>query len=358
MSTQQATRRPGLRQRIGDRIAAVRADRPHLDHAVRTQEHYAEVSATHQAGAITYFAFLSFFPVLALAVFAVGWIARVYPDAQDKLVDAIGQIIPGLVGTGESQISLDDVQRFSGLAGVLGLLGVLYAGLGWLSALREALEVVFEQPKWRQPGFVGGKLRDLVSLVAIGAVLFVSVAVAGFVTGFSGDVLSWLGLGDDLGWLLYVVTRLVGVAVNALLFFVMFKLAARPRTPASALWQGALLGGIAFEVLKSISFLVLDIVRGNPAFQAFGIALVLVVWMNYFSRVILFAASYAHTAPKARAKREAEAPPVAVQGPQTPRLGVGVPTSALARSGPAAAFLAGAATMVAALGVFRKLGRS
>ena len=36
---------------------------------------------------MTYFAFLSFFPILALAFFVVGYIAQVYPDAQNNLVD-------------------------------------------------------------------------------------------------------------------------------------------------------------------------------------------------------------------------------------------------------------------------------
>jgi len=57
-----------------------------LDHALRMQQHYGRVNAGSQAGAVTYFAFLSFFPILALAFFVVGFIARYYPDAQSNLV--------------------------------------------------------------------------------------------------------------------------------------------------------------------------------------------------------------------------------------------------------------------------------
>jgi membrane protein len=353
----------GLKDRTLHRLHEIRARRPLLDQLVRMQEHYGAVTAAQQAGAMTYFAFLSFFPLLAVAVFFVGLFANVYPDAQDTLTDAIEQVIPGLVGTGEGKISLDDVQHFSGLAGLLGLLGVVYTGLGWIAAVREALEVVFEEPKSQQPGFVAAKTRDLTSLVVIGATLFVSVVAAGLVTGFSHDVLSWVGFGDELSWLLYVLTRLVGLAVNTLLFFLVFKLVARPQTPSRALWRGAVLGGIAFEVLKAISFLVLTMAQGNPAFQAFGVALVLVVWMNYTSRVILYAASFAHVAPEARAARAARlvAPPV--QGPQTPPLAVtGGPGVAQAspdgrRTVPVGSFLAGAGTMVAALGLLKKVGR-
>lgn len=310
-------------ENVRGRFARLRRRRPLVDHLVVMQEHYGAVAASQQAGAITYFGFLSFFPLLALAVFVVGLVAGIYPDAHDSLTRAVDQVIPGMVGSGEGQVDLADVQRFSGLAGLLGLGGVLYTGLGWISAMREALEVVFEQPRWRQPSFVGGKVRDLVSLVAVGLVLFVSVVVAGLVTGFSDDVLGWLHLGTGLGWLLYALTRLVGLAVNVVLFFVIYELVARPRTPAAALWQGAALAGAVFELLKAVSFLVLASAQGSPAFQAFGVALVLVVWMNYTSRVTLYGAAFAHTAPVAVARREAEAPPTALQGPQTPALRIG-----------------------------------
>ena len=112
------------------------------------QEHYGKVKASQQAGAVTYFAFLSFFPILALAFFVVGWIAKVYPDASDDLVDADRRrSCPDLVGNDEGQISIDEHpggrrrDRGSSVS-----LGVLYAGLGWLSAMRDALMVVFEQP--------------------------------------------------------------------------------------------------------------------------------------------------------------------------------------------------------------------
>jgi len=347
---------PGLKQRLAD----LRARRPVVDHALRTQEHYGATQAGQQAGAVTYFGFLSFFPVLALAVFVVGWVAKVYPDAQSNLTDAIDQVIPGLVGGGEGQISLDDVQRFSGLAGIVGLLGVLYAGLGWLDATRTSLETVFEVPPRERPGFVRAKLIDLSGLVVIGLVLFLSVIAAGVVTGFSGDVLDWLHLDEGLSWLLYVLTRVVGWGINTVLFFVLFRLAGQADVPARSLWVAAAIGGFVFEVLKAISFLLFDVAQGHAAFQAFGVALVLVVWINYFARVVLYSAAWAHTSPAARALRSSQ-PAAPVQGPQTPALitsdGVAQDSPGGRRSVPVAPFLAGAGTMVAALGLIKKVGR-
>ena len=36
---------------------------------------------------MTYFGFLSFFPILAIAFFVIGIVAHVYPDIQPQMVD-------------------------------------------------------------------------------------------------------------------------------------------------------------------------------------------------------------------------------------------------------------------------------
>jgi membrane protein len=103
---------------------------------------------------------------------------------------------------------------------------------------------------------------------------------------------------------------MVGLAANVVLLMAMFRLLARPPTPARSLWQGAMVGAVAFEILKQASSYLLASTRQQPAFQAFGIALILLVWINYFSRVVMYAASWAHTSPAARADRDSEHRPV------------------------------------------------
>ena len=306
-----------LKERLTHRVAEIRQRRPALDHAVRTQEHYGETQASQQAGAVTYYGFLSVFPVLALAFFVVGYVAKVFPDAQDTLVTSIESMFPGLIGDGAHQLDLDDFQNSAATAGVIGVVGLLYAGLGWLSALRNALITVFELPDREQPNFLMGKVRDLITLVIIGAVLLFAVAFTGLVSGFSDDLLEWAGLDTELGWLVDLLTIVLGLLANAVLFYAMFRLLAAPGLPKRAMWSGALLGAVGFEILKQISGLLIRATQGNPAFQVFGLALILLVWINYFSRDILYAASWAWTHPLARERRVAE-PEAPVQGPPSP----------------------------------------
>lgn len=277
------------------RFDRMREKHPTLDHAVRMGQHYGEVNGNGLAGAVTYFGFLSFFPLLALAFFVIGYLSNILPDAQETLTSAISEILPGMIGNREGQISLTDIQDAAAAVGLVGLVGLLYSGLGWLSGMRAALLTVFEQPQKEQPNFIVGKLRDLGTLICVGATLMLSVALSGIVTGFSSELLKLVHLGDELAWLLTVVSVLIGIAASMLLFFVMFKMLARPPIPDRALWSGAMLGAIAFEALKWASSFLIASTKNQPAFQAFGIALILVVWINYFSRVVVAAAAWAHT---------------------------------------------------------------
>jgi membrane protein len=342
-----------------ERLDALRRRRPFIDHVMLMVEHYSKVKGNLQAGAVTYFAFLSFFPVVALGFLVLGWASAVFPDADDALAAALEELLPSIFGTDEGELSAETFQQSAtGLLAVVSVLGLLYAGLGWLSAMRDALIVMFEMPQREQPNFVFGKLRDLASLVIIGATLVLSVAVAGFISGFAADILGWVGLGEELAPLLEWISVALGFAANILLFFVLFKLLAQPHTPARSLWSGALLGAIGFEALKRLSFLLLGTTQNSPAFQVFGIALILLVWIYYFSRVVMYAAAWAHTSAAARAQRDHEALHADRSEEQMKELAEvplrETPARKRPRVSPGAAFAAGGASMLGLVALARK----
>ena len=339
-------------------LARARARSPLVDHVVRMQVHYGRVNGSAQAGAVTYFGFLSFFPILALAFFVVGYIARVDSSAQDNLVKAIQQVLPGIVGTDPGEITIRTIEDAANTVGLIGLFGVLYAGLGWLSGMRSALEVVFEMPRSEYPNFFVGKLRDLAALVIIGLTLMLSVAVTGVVVGYSDKVLEVVGLGARLSWLVHVLGIGVGIGADMVLFYALFRLLARPETPRRALVQGAVLGGVGFEILKLASSYLLKATQHQPAFQAFGIALVLLVWINYFSRVVMYAAAWAHTSRPARSA-PSDDPPVVAPAATVPAVPAvpAVEAGAQHAGHPRLAFAAGAAAAWGLLALLRRLSR-
>lgn len=289
-----------IKERVTAKIDRLRERRPFIDHIFTMLAHYSSVNGNAQAGAVTYFGFLSFFPILALGFFLVGYVSNVYPDAQEQLVTALDEVLPGLIGDGEGEIPLSTFEDYAGTIGVVGLLGVLYSGLGWLSGMRDALEVMFRLPRREQPSFLVGKARDLVTLALIGSTLIVSVALSGAVAGLSGQILEWVGVNPDgavPNAFLWLVAHGLAIVATSALLMAMFKLLARPHLSRRALLEGALLGAVGFELLKSLANFLIAQTRDQPAFQAFGMALILLVWINYFSRLVMYSAAWAHTAP-------------------------------------------------------------
>ena len=282
------------------RVDAVRKRSPLVDHVMSMNEHYTKVEGSLLAGAVTYYGFLSFFPLLALGFAVVGYISGTYPDAREHLVTAIEDIFPNIVtenGAGNT-ISLNEIENAKTAAGIIGLVTLLYAGLGWVSGLRNALETAFQVPRRKQPNFVVGKAIDLGALVLLGLILVLSVGIESVIQAAADDLLDAVGLGDSaLGSpLIWTIGVLLGSAASVLLFFVMYRILGRPEIAQKALWQGAFVAAIAFELLKVIVVNILGHV-GGTSIASLAIAVTLVVWINYFSRITVYGAAWAMTAP-------------------------------------------------------------
>ena len=336
------------------RFARLRRRFPLLDHLVRMQEHYTHVEGNVLAGAVTYFGFLSFFPILALAFSVVGYVSIAYPDARDSLVTAIEQVFPGIVSASgkPGTISLKDIENAKAAAGIIGFLVLLYSGLGWVSGLRTGLQDAFIVPPSRQDNFVVGKLIDLMVLATIGVVMIVSVGISGLVKGLAGSIVDAIGpdtlaIATPLVWL---VGTLLGLAASTALFLVMYKLLAKPDLPPRAILHGAIFGGIAFELLKFVVVNVLGSVGGS-AFAPLAIAITLIVWINYCSRLVMYGASFAMTSGLSReaVARRTDASEAAVVAADLAPMNARIPLSEGERT-PAGRFDAGSAIVGAAAG--------
>jgi len=297
-----------LTERLTGTVSRVRQRFPVIDRVARTVQHYTVVNGNGQAGGVTVFGFLSFFPILGFAFFAVGWISKVYPRARGDLVTVLEQILPGVVGTGEGEIPLETFEQNATGIAIVGLVGVLYAGLGWISALREGLEVMFRLPQGEQPSFVVGKARDLLVLAVIGLTLIVSVGLSAAVAYTSRLILRLVRLEDSVvaAGLLWLLAHGLAIVATTVLLLAMFRLLADPPEPRRALLQGALLGAVGFELLKGAANFLIETTKEQPAFQAFGVALVLIVWIWYFSRLIMYSAAWAYAAPLSLERRAAQ----------------------------------------------------
>ena len=284
--------------RVKERVRDVRNRRPALDHAVRAYDRNGEVLGGQLAAAITYFGFLSFFPLLALAFSLVGVLTEVYPSAQDDVTRAVEQAFPSLVGSGEGQIDIQQVIDAKAGAGLVGLLGLAYAGLGWLDALRDALRRVFGTDDVAI-GLVRKKLVDVFVLVLLGSSLLLSLAASSLATAATTYALEQVGLADSLvaTVLLRVLSVGLALAVDVVIFAILLSRLSGARLPWRQVRSGAVLAAVGFEVLKLVGTFLVGRTTTNPLYATFGVVVGLLVWINLVSRLLVFAAAWTATQP-------------------------------------------------------------
>jgi membrane protein len=264
-----------------------------LDHLIRMFHRYQVQQGNRLAGAVTYFTFLSLFPIIALAFAVFGFFLAVRPDALQTLTAAINEQLPGLAG----RLRLDQLAGARAQFGVIGLLGLLYSGLGAVDALRNALREIWltcVPPH----NFLLAKLRDLVTLIMIGLTMVISVVVGGFATTASGTVAGWLGIttspvGVDVVGLAGILVALVA---DMVIFLIILGWLIKPAKSRGTVLRGALLGAIGFAVLKQLATLLLSHTLHNPVYGTLAVVVGLLVWINLATRLILYVAAWTATA--------------------------------------------------------------
>jgi len=279
------------------RASFARARREHgsLDVLVRAIRHYGKVDATQLSGSVTYFAFLSFFPLLAVAFAVVGIVITVVPNAGEMVTDALSSYLPGLVGTGPGKINAEQIASAKAGVGIVGFLTLLYSAAGMASAMRKALARVFQVPQREQRNMVFGKLFDLATIALVGIILVVSVSASAVVTSQTGRLLRAVGIEHSpvLRWALTLLGVALGVAASALMLFVLYRLLPDTHLPRRSLWTGAVIAAFGLEVLKLLATYVIARVTGNPLYGTFAIVVALLVWINYFARLAMLGAAVA-----------------------------------------------------------------
>ena len=269
--------------------------RPALDHVVRAYQRYTADAGDRQAAAVTFFAFLSFFPLLALAASVLGYFLG--DEAVGTVVREVNSYAPGLA----EQLKLQDLlssNRKAGVAGLLGLAGLLYSGLGWVDALREAVRTMWHHNVKEGNPFVK-KAKDVVILVGLGATVVVSVGVSAATGAFTGAALDLVNLENTAvaTAVAKVVGIVLGLAASTALFLYLFLRLPRVAAPFRRVLRGALLAAVLFEVLKRVGAIYIDRTTENPLYGIFAVVVGLLVWINLVSRLFLLCAAWTVTAP-------------------------------------------------------------
>ena len=298
ISPQQTDAKPGLLQRYRLRY-------PWLDRLVRAGQSYTAHHGDHYAAAITFFSVLSLVPLLMIAFAAAGFVLAGNQELLRQLQDQIGTAAPPGLGDTLNQVIDGAIASRNGV-GIVGLLGALYSGLGWMGNLREALTAQWranqlqrgEQPP-ESEGFLRTKVFDLLALLGLGLALVVSFTLTGAGTAFGPVLLETVGLGEVVGAQFVLLVLAMAASVGGMWLVFLWVIARLPREPVPLrrATRAALFGALGFEVLKQAFAIYLDSVTASPTGQLFGPVIGLMVFAYFVSRFLLFLTAWAAVPP-------------------------------------------------------------
>lgn len=252
-----------------------------LDRAVRAYRRYDAARGDFYAAAITYFSVFALFPLLMVGFAVVGFVLAGRPDLLAALDSRVKSAVSGDFA-GQVLSLMDAAIASRASVGVIGLATALWAGLSWMSNLREALSAMWGITD-DSAGWLSRKGSDLLALVSA----FVAILLTLGLTALADPSV------PGLPTLLRPLSLLASVLVAWLMFT--WMIARLPRTPVDmrSAARAGLLAAVGFEVFKQLGSLYLRLVMHGPAGVTFGPVLGLMVFAYVTARLILFAAAWA-----------------------------------------------------------------
>ncbi|MDG4669196.1 YihY/virulence factor BrkB family protein [Mycobacterium sp. 236(2023)] len=136
---------------------------------------YLDDQGTYLAALLTYYAFVSLFPLLLLLTTTLGVLLWNRPEWRAQIVDSAISQFP-LIG---DQLSRPESLSGGSTAVVIGILGALYGGLGVGQALQNAMDTVWAVPKFVRRDPIKSRVHSLLLLVILGSALVGTTLLTG-----------------------------------------------------------------------------------------------------------------------------------------------------------------------------------
>ncbi|MFF2660018.1 YihY/virulence factor BrkB family protein [Kitasatospora sp. NPDC058032] len=226
---------------------------------------------------LTYYGFVALIPLLLLLSTVLGFVLHGHPGAQQAVVNSALADFP-IIGDQLRQ-STHSLQG-SGLALVIGVLGLLYGALGVTQVLQHAMAEIWNVPGVRRPGYFPRLARGLLLFAVLGTGLVLTTAGATLV----GTALG--GLPARIGALV------VSALLNTALCLACFRVLTPRDVPTRSLWPGCLPAGPLFTALQAFGSLLVahELRHAGQVYGFFATVIGLLFWLYLTAQVTVYAA--------------------------------------------------------------------
>lgn len=239
---------------------------------------YGEDKAGRRAALVTYYAFLSIFPLLLVFLTVLSVFASHDPMLEAQITNHVFQLIP--TGGGDIQHSIHGLHGFS-LAIIFELFTLFYGARGLASVLQETFNNVWHVADKHRPNFLNDNLRSVGMMLSIGLGIGLGTALSYTV----GNII-------HIGVLGTVLVNILNIVVTTGLFLVVFRLGTVANVPLKNLLVGALIATVGTILVQRFGgYLMANQVAklSNLYGGQFALVLGLLFWIYLQVQIVLYA---------------------------------------------------------------------
>jgi len=266
---------------------------------------FTEDNGSLVAGAMSFYALLSIFPLLIVAVAALGYVLGSPDEAYRKVFDYVDQFSPALAreqGQGIRDL-LEQVVRARGTAGGLGLLALLWAGSQFFVSLEKAVNIAWDVSERR--GFLRQRLVAATMVVLCGCLLLMNLgltALAQVARAVQSHVLG--GDLSSIAWFWGLAGVLLPFGITIITFAMIYKLFPNRSVRINSALTGGVVAGALWEVAKqAFSWYAPRFANYSAVYGSLAGVILLAVWIYYSSIVTVIGAEVAALAANVKQRR-------------------------------------------------------
>ena len=240
---------------------------------------FFEDQGAYLAALITFYGFLSLFPLLLLLASVLGFVLQNNAELQQRILDSALAQFP-IIG---DELSEPQGLRGNGVGVVVGGAIALYGALGVAQALQNAMHVAWSVPRNRRPNPLRARVRSLLLMVTAGASVIATTMLSalGGSTGGGAAVLS--------SWTAVVVT-VAAVMVNTGVFIVAFRISAAFPLNVRQVWLGAAVAAVVWQLLQlfGTAYVGHVVKDAGITYGVFAVVLGLLAWIFLAALGVVF----------------------------------------------------------------------
>lgn len=253
------------------KVIELRRQRRFVDVIVETLDGFRRHQTGRNAAVLTYYGFLTLFPLFLAATTILGIVLENNPEWRDDLIGSAAESVP-FIG---SQIAAGQIGT-SWLALIIGLSVALWGSMKAFIGLQHAYDDTWEIELDDRSKFVAQRTKALVGLAVVGLSQIVTVTLASIVSHVD---LPRFGNG---------VLVLGGLAINVAVASAMYRYLTTASTTFATVWPGAVFTGALYTVIQMMGTWLTSQLAKNDNYGEIGSVLALLSWLSLHALINLF----------------------------------------------------------------------